>query len=423
MDILLLGSVFIFICLGIPIASSIGLSVLIYFLINGGIPIMAIGQRMVAGVNEYSLLAVPLFILAGTIMNSGGITKKIFNFARSIVGHISGGLGHVNIVASIIFSGMSGAAIADAAGLGKILIRSMKEDGFDVAYSAAITAASSTLSPIIPPSIGAIIYATITGVSVGAIFMAGIIPGLVMALFMMVANYYISKKRGYPKYERSSLKEVWKAFKSAFLPLLMPFIILGGIYSGVFTATEAAVVAVVYALFIGGVVYRKFTLRSLIKDFLEAAKNSATVMFIISISSIFSWILIFERVPANLASFIISITDNSTIILLICMIFFIILGTFMEIIAIMLLTIPILHPLIIQVGIDPIHFGIVMLMSLMLGLITPPIGVVLYAVSDVGEVAIEKVSKELIYFYFVMIISVLVIIFFPQISLILPNLL
>ncbi|NLM94451.1 MAG: TRAP transporter large permease [Firmicutes bacterium] len=422
MTALLLLSLLLLILVGVPIATALGFSSLAYFVVRGGIPLEAISQRMLKGVDSFPLLAVPLFIMAGCLMNTSGITRRIFHFARTVVGHIPGGLGHVNILASVIFAGMSGAAVADAAGLGKIEIEAMTNDGYDPDFSAAITAASSTISPIIPPSIAAVIYAVATGQSVGAMFMGGVIPGLLMALSMMVVTVVISNKRNYPRYERSSFGEIWAALKESFLPLLMPLIILVGIYGGVFTPTEAAVIAVVYALFIGGIVYRELSLSDLRNVVIETIQSTAMVMYIIATASVFSWILIYEQVPALVADFVLSLTNNPHVVMLLLIAAFLVLGTFMESIAIIMLTIPVVFPVITRLNIDPVHFGIVMLVSLMIGLVTPPVGVCLFAVCEVAKVTIGDVTKELLPFYVALLVAVLLIAFFPGLVLTLPRL-
>ncbi|NMB17230.1 MAG: TRAP transporter large permease [Firmicutes bacterium] len=418
----LLLSFAVLILIGMPIASALGISSLFYFLLNGGIPIEAIVQRMMKGVDSFTLLAVPLFILAGSLMNSGGIAKRIFNFARTLVGHIPGGLGHVNILASIIFAGMSGAAVADAAGLGKVEIEAMVKEGYDPEFSAAVTAASSTLSPIIPPSIGGVIYAVSTNQSVGELFMAGIFPGLVMAVTMMIGTTIISIRRNYPRYEPCSIGQIADSLKGALLPLIMPLIILLGIYGGIFTPTEASVVAVVYALFIGVIVYRELDLKSLWTVCKDTIQSCAMVMYIIATASVFSWILIYERVPISVTNWMCSFSREPGVIMLLLIIMYIILGTFMEALAIQMLTVPIVFPIITEVGIDPIHFGIVMLVGLMIGVITPPVGVCLFAVTEIAKTSIAKVSRELVPFYVALVIALLLIAYIPAISLTLPRL-
>ena len=418
----LVGVLLLFIAGGVPVAFSIGLTSLLYCL-KEGLVLITIPQRMIAGIDNYAFLAVPFFILAGNLMNTGGITRRLFRFATSIVGFIPGGLGHANVVGSIIFAGMSGAAIADAGGLGTIEIKAMKDEGYDTDFSAAVTAASSTIGPIIPPSIPMILYAAFGGVSVGKLFMAGAVPGLLMGVSLMVMIYVMSVRRKYPVHSRLDLREIWVSLKEGLLPLFTPFIILGGIMGGIFTPTEAAVVASAYALLLGVVVYREIKLSEFPKIILDTAVTTAIVLFIISTASIYGWLLAREQVPQTVAKLLFSITTNPHLVLLIMIGFLMVVGCFMETAASLIILVPILVPMTSQLGIDPLLFGLIMVFTLMLGLITPPVGVVLYLIADIAEISFERTVAATIPFLLPLVIVLLLIAFIPQIALFLPNLL
>jgi len=409
--------------LGVPVAVAMGITAVGTFVLLGEGSILAmIAQRMYAATTGFTLLAIPFFILAGNLMNTGGITNRIFQFANSLIGHVKGGLGHVNILASLIFSGMSGSAVADAAGLGLIEIKAMDDAGYDRKFSAAITAASSTIGPVVPPSIPFVIYGSITNTSVGKLFLAGFIPGLLMAVSMMVAVSIIARIRNYPKGKRASLKEIWESFSAAILPILTPVIIIGGILFGLFTPTEAAVVACVYALFLGLVVYREIRIRDLPRILWETALQTVRVLFIISAAGFFGWLLIHQRIPDAVIVGLTSFSASPEVLLLIIIGILLILGCFMEGIAVLVITIPIFMPLITRYNIDPVQFGVVMILCSMIGLVTPPVGMSLYAVASISEVDIWTLSKELLPYIIGILIVTLIIAFFPGLALFLPNL-
>jgi len=409
--------------LGVPVAVAMGITAVGTFVLLGEGSILAmIAQRMYAATTGFTLLAIPFFILAGNLMNTGGITNRIFQFANSLIGHVKGGLGHVNILASLIFSGMSGSAVADAAGLGLIEIKAMDDAGYDRKFSAAITAASSTIGPVVPPSIPFVIYGSITNTSVGKLFLAGFIPGLLMAVSMMVAVSIIARIRNYPKGKRASLKEIWESFSAAILPILTPVIIIGGILFGLFTPTEAAVVACVYALFLGLVVYREIRIRDLPRILWETALQTVRVLFIISAAGFFGWLLIHQRIPDAVIVGLTSFSASPEVLLLIIIGILLILGCFMEGIAVLVITIPIFMPLITRYNIDPVQFGVVMILCSMIGLVTPPVGMSLYAVASISEVDIWTLSKELLPYIVGILIVTLIIAFFPGLALFLPNL-
>lgn len=384
-------------------------------------PLLLIMQRMVYGLDSFILLAVPLFILCGKLMNSGGITDRIFNFGQSLVGHMPGGLAHANVVASMIFAGMSGASIADAAGLGQIEIKAMTDRGYKRDFSVAITAASATIGPIIPPSISMIIFAAIAEESIGRLFLGGIIPGILMGLLLMVEVYFMAIRRGYPMDHKPSLSLIWQTSKKAFLPGLTPAIIVGGIAGGVFTVTEAAAVATLYAYILGTFVYKRLKLRELPQLFLDTMKTTAVMMFILSTVTGISWILISENITDYIAEFIFSLTKNPLLILLMISLFLFMFACVLEAIPIMVLTIPIFFPLINTVGIDPVHFGVVMVLNLSIGLITPPIGMILFVITDISDLPIEKLMRAIIPFIIPLALVLISIIFFPSLVLTIPN--
>lgn len=419
-----LGGLILLFLAGFSVPYAIGLVslvVLIYEEGFGNIPYTILAQRLVFGMNSFVLLAIPLFLFAGKLMNLGSITKRIFSFANLLIGWLPGGLGHVNVVSSMIFAGMSGSAVADAAGLGTIEVKAMTEEGYDREFSAAITAASSTIGPIIPPSIPLIMFGVMGNVSIASLLIGGLVPGVLMGVSLMIMCYYYGKKRNYPRRKFPSLKEFWGGLKEAFWPLLTPVILIGGILSGVFTPTEAAGVAVVYA-FVLTLVYRELNLREFIKISLETIKESAIIFIIIGMASIYGWLMIRTQMPQMFVEVIFMITENPLFILLILNVFLLIVGMFMESIAAITILTPLLVPLAIGAGIDPLHLGLVMVLNLMIGLLTPPVGMCLFAVSRVANISFDKLVKAVAPFYIPLFIVLLLITIFPQIATFLPNL-
>ena len=411
------------ILLGVPVAVSMGLTAVGTFLVMGQADILTmVAQRMYASTTSFTLLAIPFFILAGNLMNTGGITERIFRFARALVGHIWGGLGQVNVIASMIFSGMSGAAVADAAGLGVIEMKAMRDNGYDYRFSAAITAASSTIGPVIPPSIPLVIYGFLTEVSVSRLFLAGVIPGVLMGLALMIAVYFISRKRNYPRDKRAPLKEIMASGKSAFLPLMSPVIIVGGILSGQFTPTEASVVACLWALLLGLIVYRSIEISELPALFWETLTHTIRIMFIIAAAGLFGWLLILNRIPVQVIGGLTTLSANPEIVMLIIIGVLLIFGCFLEGIAVLLITIPIFQKIIVHYAIDPVQFGIIMTLASMIGLLTPPVGMCLYAVSSITKLSIGELTKEIWPYLLGIFVVLLAVAFIPAISLWLPNL-
>ena len=409
--------------LGVPIAASMALTSILSFLALGGPDLLLmVPQRMYSGTTSFTLLAIPFFILAGNLMNTGGITTRLIHFAQCLVGHIRGGLGHVTVVTNMIMAGMSGAAVADAVGTGNILIPSMEKAGYPRVFSAALVGAASTIGPIIPPSIPFVIYGSMTGTSVGRLFLAGFVPGVLMGMLLMITVAIISKRRGYPSERRASLRELLRATVQAAPAWGSPFIIIGGILAGVFTPTEAAAVASVYALAIGMFLYREITLADLPRILWETVRNSVQVMFIISAASVFGWLLIQQQIPTKMVEGLMALTSQRWLVLLIVNVILLILGCFMEGIAIMLLTIPVFVPLVTRVGVDPVHFGVIMALNSMIGLLTPPVGMCLYAVSSISKVAIWPLARELWPYIVALTVCLFLITYIPWLTVWIPNL-
>ena len=409
------------ILIGVPVAVSIGLSALATLLVND-FPIIVVAQKMVTGIDSFTFVAIPLFILAGELMNVGQITDRIFNFAKAAVGWIPGGLAHANILASVIFAGMSGSAIADAGGLGTVEMKAMREAGYDDYFSGAVTAASSTIGPIFPPSIPMVIYGGIASVSIGKLFIGGVIPGLLMAVALMLYALVISIRRGYPK-EVFSLRLIWREFIRAFIPLMTPVIILSGFVTGWFTPTEASAIAVVYALIVGGLVYRAMGLRSIIKALENTAATTANVVFIIGTATLFSFILTNLGITKTIASFILGISTTPWVVLVIINVVLLILGMIMEPGAILIMMLPVFLPIVNQLGIDLVHFGVVMVLNLMIGQITPPFGMCLFTIAQVGGLNVEKISRATLPWAAPLVIVLIATIFIPELIVWLPNIL
>jgi len=413
---------FVLLLAGLPVSVCLGTSSLVYLLLSDTLPTEMMIQTMVKGLDSFPLIAIPLFIFAGSLMNNSGITDRIFKFAHAVVGHWPGGLGQVNVVNSIIFSGMSGSAVADAGGIGTVEVHALTKNGYPKGFSVGLTAASSLIGPIIPPSIPMVVFGVAASVSIGELFVAGILPGLLMGIGLMIYTYIMAKKHHFPREERTTFVNLLRSVKSAFWALICPLIILGGIMFGIVTPTEAAIIAVVYTLVISFLVYRTLNFKQLIKITMESIETTVTVTFVLATSAIFAWILTYEGIPQMLASKLISVTDNASLILLIIVVVLLILGTFMETGALIVILVPIFMPIIQAVGIDPVHFGIVMLVALMLGMITPPVGLVLFVLNKALKMPLETVVRGTMPFYIPLLIVLVILMYVPQISLLLPNL-
>ena len=415
----LLVSFLLLMILGYPIAFCLLCSGTIYFMTNHMALIMVV-QRLTEGANTFTLLAVPGFILAGNLMNSGEVTDRIFDFCGKLVGHITGGLGHANILASVVFAGMSGAAIADAGGLGAIELKAMHDAGYDDDFSLAVTGASSLVGPIIPPSVPAVVYGTVASVSIGRLFMAGAVPGAIMAIAMCAMVYIISKKRGYRKEEWCGFRALFHSFRRAFLSLLTVVVILGGILAGIFTPTEAAIIATFYAIFLG-FFYRTLTLKKLLAALKEASETTCTVMMIVCGATIFCYILSFERFPQMVANLFLTYVDNKYMALFVINVFLVFVGMFMDSSPSIIILTPVFLPVVTAFGVDPVHFGIIMILNLMIGLLTPPVGMVLYVLSKVSSVPFERICKATVPYIIMFYIILQFITYIPQICLALPT--
>lgn len=410
------------IVIGLPIHFTLGISSLAALLVMNTIPLVIIPQRLVAGINSFSLLAIPCFIFLGKVMSYSGGIRRIVNFSNSLVGFITGGLALINIVASMFFAGVSGSATADTSSIGSILIPSMIEEGYDADFSAAVTASSSTCGPIIPPSITMVIYGVIAGVSITDLFLGGYIPGILLGVSLMIVAYIIAKRRNYPRHSKSSLKKVFITFKKAFYVLIIPLIIIGGILSGIFTVTESAGVAVLYALIMSLFIYKDIKFSDLPQIMFDTSIQIAVLMIIAASAFIFAWVLTILQIPQTITTYLFKITSNPLIILLLLNIFFIIIGTFMEAKSAMFILVPILLPLVKSVGIDPVHFGVVIVFNLLVGLVTPPVGLCLNLSAKIANISLNDAFKAVLPFLAVQLIVLFLITYIPQLVLFLPHL-
>ena len=412
---------FVMLFLGFPIYACLAGASFLYVALDPNLSFIIAVQRMATAPNSFTLLAVPFFILAGQIMNNGGVTTRIFRFAKTQVGHFHGGLGYVNVVSSIIFAGMSGSALADAGGLGMVEIEAMRKENYDDDFSIGVTAASSIIGPIIPPSIPFVIYGAVAGVSIGGLFMGGVVPGLLMALTLFVMVYITAKRRKYPISRRATVKEGIKAFFSSFLALLTPFVIIGGIWGGLFTPTEAAFISIVYAFVVTILIYKELTIRSVPKLMIETAKIVAPAIMIVASANLFGWLMNYAKVDRYLIDLLFSISSNKYVILLIINLLLLILGMFLEVVSAIMLLLPILGPIVALLGIHPVHFGVILVINLMIGLLTPPVGFVLYVLSSATKVPVNKVMRYIAPWTVPLLIALILITFIPQITMWLPT--
>jgi tripartite ATP-independent transporter DctM subunit len=417
-----LVTLFLLAGIGTPIGYSIILAALVYLGL-GGMDLALAGEKIIQGLyRSFVLLAVPLFIVAANIMNAGTISDRLLNFCVAVVGRFRGGLGHVNVVASLIFSGMSGSAVADAAGIGKIIIQMMTKDGrYGRGYAAAITAASATIGPIIPPSIPMVLYALVSQSSIGALFLAGIVPGLIMGVVLMAMNGYIAHKRGFVLEEPVPLRELPRKTANAFPALLMPVILLFGIYGGVTTPTEAAAVAALYALLLAGLFYRALSLRGLYEIFVESARASAAVGVVIGGALILNFIVVSENIPGMVADALVGIDMSPTVFLLLVMLLVLFLGCVLDATTIILVIVPLFIPACRELGIDLVHFGVLVVVNSMIGLITPPYGILLFVINAVTGIPLREIIAEIWPFLIVLIGALLLLVLFPGLVLWLPH--
>ena len=405
--------------IGVPISISIGASAVLGCL-SLGYPLVIIGQKMVSGIDSFLLIAVPLFILAGNLMNAGKITERIFDTARELVGWIPGGLGHANVVASVIFAGMSGSAVADAGGLGAIEMEAMRKNGYDDDFASAVTASSSVIGPIFPPSIPLIIYGSVASVSVDKLFMGGVMPGLLMAGLLMILIYIYAVRRGYERHP-FNLRALLRQFAGSILALITPLIILSGFVLGWFTPTEASSIAVIYSLLIALLVYKTLTWKSFLKCLKDSAISSANTLLIIGTSTLFTYVMAMEGISRQISQIILGISSNPVIVLLAINVLLLVLGMIMEPGAILTLMLPVLLPIANGLGLNLVHFGVMIVLNLMIGQVTPPFGVCLFVISDVNKLKLESLYKSIIPFLIPLIVTLFLVTYIPGIVTWLPN--
>lgn len=461
---ILIGTFLILMIVGVPVAVSMAGASLFFLLWSGSVPDVVVAQRMIAGIESFPLLAVPFFILAGNLMNIAGITGRIYNFAVALVGWMRGGLGQVNIIGSVVFAGMSGTAIADAAGLGTIEIKAMKDHGYETEFAVGVTAASATLGPILPPSLPFVIYGMMANVSIGSLFLAGVVPGVVLTLLMMFTVAYFARKNNWGGDVPFDWKRLGAAFVevlvvmavpfsiwvmtkfgisantaaliafavllavdwyfdfSAVMALMAPVILIGGMTMGWFTPTEAAVAAVIWALFLGLVRYRSMTWRTLAKASFDTIETTASVLFIVTAASVFAWLLTTTQAAQTLTDAILAVTQSKWVFLLLANLLILVVGCFIDTTAAITILVPILLPLVLKLGIDPIHFGLVMTLNLMIGLLHPPLGMVLFVLARVSKLSVERTTMAILPWLVPLFVSLIIITYIPSVSMWLPNL-
>jgi tripartite ATP-independent transporter DctM subunit len=407
--------------IGVPVFIALAGSSLLYTHFIAGIPDFVILHRMAGGIDSFPLLAVPFFILAGNLMNSAGITNRIYDFAVALAGWMRGGLAHVNIIGSVIFAGMSGTAIADAAGLGTIEIKAMKDHGYDTEFAVGVTAASSTLGPIIPPSLPFVIYGMMANVSIGALFLGGVVPGAVMTLFMMLYVYYCARRYNMGRDQVFRWKVLALSFVAAFPALLTPAIIIGGMTFGWFTPTEAAIAACAWAMILGIFLYRSMSMKQFYKVTMDTIETTAGVLLIVGAASLFGWVLTTTRVTEYATEALLAVTDNRYVILLLANVVLLVVGCFLEPIASISILVPVLMPVIAKVGIDPVHFGVMMTLNLMIGLLHPPLGMVLFVLSRIAKLSLERTTMAILPWLIPLLLSLLAITLIPELTLWLPR--
>jgi C4-dicarboxylate transporter DctM subunit len=408
--------------LSVPIAWSMAIAAAVYMAFGPGIPLEGFVQRLIGGIDTFPLLAIPFFILAGNLMNTGGITDRLVRFARALVGHIRGGLAHVVVVTNMIMAGMSGSGVADAAGSGTILIPAMRRAGYGVPFAASIVAAAGTIGPIIPPSIPFVLYGSIASVSIGRLLLGGAIPGILMGICLMVFIYAIARRRNYPSETRASWKEMLSALLHALPPLGMPTIILGGIIGGVMTPTESAAAGAAYAFILGCFIYRELTLAQIPGIITESVIGTASIVIIMSAAQPFSWVLTYELAPQKVLAFVESAQLGQWQLYLLLNVAMLVLGCFMEGLAVMIMAIPVLMPLLEHAGIDLVHFGVVFVLNIMIGAITPPVGTIMYVVLALSHISMAEFAREVWPFVVALVIALLFVTYMPGLALWLPNL-
>ena len=420
---ILFGTFFLCLIIGVPVAICLGVSSVAYLVMYADMPLVLFPQKIFAGVDSFTLLCIPGFILAGNLMNGGGITDRIIRFANAGVGWIRGGLGLTNVAGSMLFAGISGTAVAEAASIGAVMIPGMKKAGYPISFAAAITAAASTVGPIIPPSVPMIIVGALTGVSVGRMFMAGAIPGLMLGCGMMLVCYFLSVKNNYPRQEWKGWGELLVSFRGAFWALMLTALIIGGLLSGVVTPTETAVLACVYAFVVGIYIYKGITIRQVPKIVIDSAVTSAALLALVGIANVFGWIMSAEEIPQAIAKAMLSLTTNKYLIIILINVLLLIVGMFMETIAALIILFPALVAVTTSVGIDPVHFATFAVLNLMIGLTTPPVGVCMFVCANIAKTPLSDVIKAIFPFLLGNIVVLMLVSFIPQLSLWLPDLL
>ncbi|WP_297598409.1 TRAP transporter large permease [uncultured Cetobacterium sp.] len=408
--------------IGVPVGFSLVFATLLFFALTDWNVIYFVGSLLVDSLDSFSLLSVPFFVLTGVLMNSSGITERIFRFAKALLGHYTGGMGHVNIFASLIFSGMSGSALADAGGLGQLEIKAMRDEGYDDDLCGGLTAASCIIGPLVPPSITMIIYGVIADQSIARLFLGGFVPGIMLTFALMIMNYFICKKRGYKRAPKASMEERWISFKESFWALLTPFIIIGGIFSGYFTPTEAAVIATCYSMGLGFFVYKELTVSGFVKDVIETIKISGVTVLMIMGVTFFGQVIAREQISMKIAEVFLTFGKSPLMVLIMINLLLIFLGTFIEALALQVLVLPMLIPVIIQFGIDPVFFGVISTLNLMIGILTPPMGMALFVVARVGKIPVSTITRGVIPLLIPIILTLVLLTLFPQIVLFVPNL-
>lgn len=420
--VLLIGGLFLLIMINVPVAYALGISALVTVLFIG-LPPEAVMLQAVRGVNSFSLLAIPFFVLAGAIMAQGGIAIRLVNFANIFVGFIRGGLAMVNILSSMFFGGISGSSVADTSSIGSIMIPMMKRQGYDDAFSVNVTISSSTQGIIIPPSHNAIIYAYAAGgsVSIAQLFLAGIVPGILVGLALMILTFILATKRNYPKGELVPLKEAVKISSGAIFGLFTVIIIVGGVIGGIFTATESASIAVIYAFIVAAFVYRELHFRDIPAMMVSVVKTVAMVMVLIAFASAFAYLMTLMQIPAKVTNFFLTVSDNKLVIMLLVNLMLLVLGMFMDMAPLILICTPILLPVMISLGVDPVHFGIIMMLNLGIGLVTPPVGTTLFVGCAIGKVPVDHVARQLWPFWLTMFVVLMLVTYIPALSMTIPG--
>ncbi|WP_163538184.1 TRAP transporter large permease [Gracilibacillus sp. YIM 98692] len=413
----------ILLCINVPIAISTGLAVLAGIALSENLSLIVMAQRMFAGIDSFTLIAIPLFILTGRLMALGGITKDLIVLSRALVGFLRGGLAYVNIVSSMIFAGITGSAASDSSSVGSILIPAMTKRGYEKDFSVAVTATSSTIGVMIPPSIPMVIFGVSAGVSIGQLFIGGIVPGLLVAIALCTVTYFIAKKRDYPVEERLPVKDSIKVLLRSIPSLMTIIIIIGGIISGIFTATEAAGVAVLYSFLLGVFYYKELKFKDIPGIIVDVGITTGMVALMISTASALGYLFAIEGIPQMIGDFILSITDNKILILILLNILLLCIGFFLDLSPAVIIFTPILLPIVTQIGIDPVHFGVMMIINLAIGLFTPPVGVVLFVSCSIANISVTKAIKAIMPYFISMIVILLLITYVPQLVTFLPNLL